>query len=51
MFDNRYGTGQSTLDGIVRATNMLLAGSTVWSPGTAGAAAASRAGPAGPAPT
>jgi adenosylhomocysteinase len=29
MFDNRYGTGQSTLDGISRATNMLLAGSTV----------------------
>jgi adenosylhomocysteinase len=29
MFDNRYGTGQSTLDGIVRATNMLVAGSTV----------------------
>ena len=29
MFDNRYGTGQSTLDGILRATNMLLAGSTV----------------------
>jgi adenosylhomocysteinase len=29
MFDNRYGTGQSTLDGVVRATNMLLAGSTV----------------------
>lgn len=29
MFDNRYGTGQSTLDGIVRATNMLIAGSTV----------------------
>src|SRR5437588_8607763 len=26
MFDNRYGTGQSTLDGIVRATNGLLAG-------------------------
>ncbi len=26
MFDNRYGTGQSTLDGIVRATNVLLAG-------------------------
>ncbi len=26
MFDNRYGTGQSTLDGILRATNMLLAG-------------------------
>ncbi|MBP9813722.1 adenosylhomocysteinase [Candidatus Woesebacteria bacterium] len=29
MFDNRYGTGQSTLDGIMRATNMLLAGKTV----------------------
>jgi adenosylhomocysteinase len=29
LFDNRYGTGQSTLDGIVRATNLLLAGSTV----------------------
>ena len=26
MFDNRYGTGQSTLDGIIRATNVLLAG-------------------------
>jgi adenosylhomocysteinase len=29
MFDNRYGTGQSTLDGIVRATNILLAGRVV----------------------
>ena len=29
MFDNRYGTGQSTLDGIIRATNILLAGSTI----------------------
>ena len=29
FFDNRYGTGQSTIDGIVRATNVLLAGSTV----------------------
>ncbi|MGJ3252819.1 MAG: adenosylhomocysteinase [Elainellaceae cyanobacterium] len=29
FFDNRYGTGQSTLDGIIRATNMLLAGKTV----------------------
>ncbi len=28
LFDNRYGTGQSTLDGILRATNMLVAGST-----------------------
>jgi adenosylhomocysteinase len=27
MFDNRYGTGQSTIDGIVRATNALIAGS------------------------
>jgi adenosylhomocysteinase len=27
LFDNRYGTGQSTIDGIVRATNFLLAGS------------------------
>jgi len=27
MFDNRYGTGQSTIDGIMRATNILLAGS------------------------
>ncbi len=26
FFDNRYGTGQSTVDGIVRATNVLLAG-------------------------
>ncbi|MCD6578474.1 adenosylhomocysteinase [bacterium] len=29
LFDNRYGTGQSTLDGVIRATNILLAGSTV----------------------
>ena len=29
LFDNRYGTGQSTVDGIVRATNILLAGSIV----------------------
>ncbi|MDD3825762.1 MAG: adenosylhomocysteinase [Anaerolineae bacterium] len=29
FFDNRYGTGQSTIDGIVRATNVLLAGKTV----------------------
>ncbi len=29
LFDNRYGTGQSTLDGIIRATNLLVAGSTV----------------------
>ncbi|KPJ68450.1 S-adenosyl-L-homocysteine hydrolase [candidate division WOR-1 bacterium DG_54_3] len=29
LFDNRYGTGQSTIDGITRATNLLWAGSTV----------------------
>ena len=29
LFDNRYGTGQSTMDGIIRSTNMLIAGSTV----------------------
>ncbi len=29
MFDNRYGTGQSTLDGVIRATDMLIAGKTV----------------------
>ena len=29
LFDNRYGTGQSTIDGIIRATNLLLAGRTV----------------------
>jgi adenosylhomocysteinase len=29
LFDNRYGTGQSTLDGIIRATNILLAGKNI----------------------
>ena len=29
MFDNRYGTGQSTIDGIIRATNVLIAGATL----------------------
>jgi len=29
LFDNRYGTGQSTIDGIIRATNVLLAGRTI----------------------
>ena len=29
MFDNRYGTGQSTIDGIIRATNVLLAGKRI----------------------
>src|SRR5205807_8235687 len=29
LFDNRYGTGQSTIDGIIRATNVLIAGKLV----------------------
>src|SRR5437762_14338078 len=29
LFDNRYGTGQSTIDGVIRATNMLMAGKKV----------------------
>jgi adenosylhomocysteinase len=29
LFDNRYGTGQSTMDGVLRATNVLIAGKTV----------------------
>jgi adenosylhomocysteinase len=29
LFDNRYGTGQSTMDGVLRSTNMLIAGATV----------------------
>jgi adenosylhomocysteinase len=33
MFDNRYGTGQSTLDGIIRATDILIAGKTVVTAG------------------
>ena len=45
MFDNRYGTGQSTLDGIIRATNVLFAGRTVVvvGYGWCGRGAASRA--------
>jgi adenosylhomocysteinase len=45
MFDNRYGTGQSTVDGIVRATNVLLAGRTfvVAGYGWCGRGVASRA--------
>ena len=42
LFDNRYGTGQSTLDGIIRATGVLIAGSVVVSRVTAGAAKVSR---------
>ena len=36
FFDNRYGTGQSTLDGIIRATNILVAGRRSSSAATAG---------------
>ncbi|MBO2521126.1 MAG: adenosylhomocysteinase [Clostridia bacterium] len=45
MFDNRYGTGQSTLDGIMRATNVLIAGSVfvVAGYGWCGRGVASRA--------
>ena len=45
LFDNRYGTGQSTIDGIVRATNRLLAGSNfvVCGYGWCGKGAAMRA--------
>jgi adenosylhomocysteinase len=45
LFDNRYGTGQSTIDGIVRATNVLLAGKTfvVAGYGWCGRGVASRA--------
>src|SRR6266446_5407734 len=45
MFDNRYGTGQSSLDGIIRATNILLAGRTfvVFGYGWCGRGVASRA--------
>ncbi len=45
LFDNRYGTGQSTIDGIIRATNLLLAGKTfvVCGYGWCGRGLASRA--------
>ena len=45
LFDNRYGTGQSTLDGIIRATNLLLAGKTfvVFGYGWCGRGIATRA--------
>jgi len=45
MFDNRYGTGQSTIDGIIRATNVLFAGKTtvVVGYGWCGRGVASRA--------
>jgi adenosylhomocysteinase len=37
LFDNRYGTGQSTVDGVIRATNLLIAGRHVGSPHASGA--------------
>src|SRR5260370_40077146 len=45
MFDNRYGTGQSTIDGIIRSTNVLLAGKTfvIAGDGWVGRGLASRA--------
>ncbi len=45
FFDNRYGTGQSTLDGVIRATNLLLAGKTfvVFGYGYCGRGVATRA--------
>jgi adenosylhomocysteinase len=45
LFDNRYGTGQSTLDGIIRATNILIAGKrvVVYGYGWCGRGVASRA--------
>ena len=51
FFDNRYGTGQSTLDGVIRATNVLIAGRAWSSSATAGAGAASRCAPRATAPT
>src|SRR3989441_12993645 len=50
LFDNRYGTGQSTIDGIIRATNVLLAGQrfVVAGYGWVGRGVASRARRMGP---
>jgi len=49
LFDNRYGTGQSSIDGIIRATNILLAGTTfvVCGYGMCGRGASTRAKGAG----
>ncbi len=51
LFDNRYGTGQSTIDGIIRATNILLAGLNVVVAGMAGVDGAWRCARAASAPT
>jgi adenosylhomocysteinase len=50
LFDNRYGTGQSTIDGIMRATNRLLPAASSWWPATAGAAGDWPCGPRGRGP-
>ena len=47
LFDNRYGTGQSTIDGIIRATNVLLAGRKLVVAGYGCAGAAWPCGPRG----
>ena len=47
-FNDRHGTGQSALDGILRATNLLLAGRTLVVSATAGPARASPSAPAAP---
>ena len=47
LFDNRYGTGQSTLDGVIRATNVLIAGKTVVVAGYGWCSAVSPAAPMG----
>ena len=44
LFDNRYGTGQSTIDGLLRATNILLAGRNVAIAGYGWVGAGSRRG-------
>ena len=51
LFDNRYGTGQSTLDGILRATNVLLAGLKFVVAGYGMCGRAWPCGPAAPGPT
>ena len=51
LFDNRYGTGQSTVDGILRATNILLAGRNVVVAGYGWVGAGSRRGWTAWAPT
>ncbi len=42
LFDNRYGTGQSAFDGWMNATNLIVAGKTMWSLDTDGVERGSR---------